>query len=734
MDPFIASVLLDIGIDRPLDYLVTETDWAEIRPGMRVRVPVRGDSRTGTILEKKRSSACASLLPIESLMQESAFPPDLLALGEWMSRYYVTPLRKVLKHFLPSQVRDENYHPYQQAFIQLRAIDEAKQHYPALRPPQAAVVDCLLRHPKGLLLTELLEKAGVSRSPVETLRKKEWLSWKDVVIDRSPLIGEEYCKTLPKQLNPEQQAAVHAFVHALESKEFVPFLLHGVTGSGKTEVYLQTMETALAQGRSALLLVPEISLTEQTIRRLKGRFHAEVAILHHRLSSGERHDQWHRIRRGEARIVVGARSALFSPIQNLGLIIVDEEHDGAYKQAEERPTYHARDMAVLRGKLTQSVVILGSATPSMESMYNVRQGKYRLYSLGSRATASSLPQVSIVDMRREMEQQGRFSLFSKACLDQLEQRLQQGEQAILFLNRRGYFSRTQCPSCGWVAKCPHCDFSLTFHLQQERLCCHLCGYLMNPVPKQCPSCNHIGDLKYGGVGTEQVERHIHRIFPQARTLRLDSDTTKHKGSHDRILKQFRTGKADILIGTQMLAKGLHFPAVTLVVVIYADATLHIPDFRANEQTFQLITQVAGRAGRGEVPGEVIIQTQMPDCTIIQQAAKQDYLVFFEEELRSRQMFAFPPFSHLIKCMFMGSDLRRTEQDATQFRERLLTLLSQDTYVFPVSPAGYPKIKDTYRFQFLIRGPSTQRMTTALQQVPLPTHTKLHIDVDALSTL
>lgn len=734
MDPFIASVLLDIGINQPLDYLVTQEEWELIHPGMRARVPLRGDFKTGTIIERKRSSSITSLLPIESLLQESSFPPDLLALGEWMSRYYVTPLRKVLKSFLPVQVREENYHPYQQAFIQLKSIHEVRAAYPSLRPAQVAVVDCLFQHPKGLFLTELLEKANVSRSPVETLLKKGWVDWKEMVVDRSPLTGEEYCKTLPKQLNPEQADAVQAFTSALHAKEFSPFLLHGITGSGKTEVYLQTMETALAQGRSALLLVPEISLTEQTIRRLRGRFSEEVAILHHRLSAGERHDQWHRIRRGELRIVVGARSALFSPIHNLGLIIVDEEHDGAYKQSDERPTYHARDMAVLRGKLTQSVVILGSATPSIESMYNVRQGKYRLYSLNARATSASLPQVAIVDMRREVEQKGKFTLFSHACLDQLASRLHQGEQSILFLNRRGYYARTQCPSCGWVATCPHCDFSLTFHLQQERLCCHLCGYQLSPIPKQCPDCNHAGDLKYGGVGTEQIERHIHRLFPQARTLRLDSDTTKHKGSHERILKQFRTGKADILIGTQMLAKGLHFPAVTLVVVLYADSMLHIPDFRANEQTFQLLTQVAGRAGRGELPGEVIIQTQMPECGVIQQAAKQDYFSFFEEELQSRKLFAFPPFVHLVKCTFMGTDMQGTEQDAIRFRQKLLPLLAQDTYVFPVSPSGYPKIKDMYRFQFIIRGPSAQRIGTALQQVPLPTHTRLHIDVDALSTL
>ncbi|MBS0623672.1 MAG: primosomal protein N' [Verrucomicrobia bacterium] len=735
--PKIASVLLDLGIDYPLDYGVLESQLDQAYPGMRVHVPVRGHLRSGMILDVKERPSTPHILPIAELLPESSLPADLFELALWMEKYYLTPARKILKTFLPTQVRVNNYNPQTQAFVtravsqdQLRLACQELRHSSAI---QAKVLDCLLLNDKGLFLADLLELTGVSRSPVQTLAEKKLLHIQNVCIDRSPLIGEEYFKTKPKSLNEEQLQAVNAFCASLSQQEFATYLLHGVTGSGKTEVYLQTIERALSLGRSTIMLVPEISLTEQTIQRFRGRFENHIAILHHRLSQGERHDQWHRIRRGEAKIVIGARSALFSPVQNLGLIIVDEEHDAAYKQSEERPTYHARDMAVVRGKLTQSVVILGSATPSIESYHNAQRGKYRLFTLTSRATTSQLPAVTIVDMRKEYERNHGYTSFSQLLIDKMKQRLAQGEQTIIFLNRRGYHTSMQCLGCGYIFKCPHCDLAMTFHLGQQKLCCHLCGHMLCPPPKLCPSCKVSEDLKFRGVGTEQIQKALHALLPDVRTLRIDGDTTRHKGSHDKLLREFRTGKADILIGTQMIAKGLHFPSVTLVAVLNADSSLNIPDFRASEQTFQLITQVAGRAGRGELAGEVILQTQLPDNAIIQVAAEQDYLKFYSQELETRRLFNFPPFIHLAKCTFSGLDAVLTEQVCLEFRKKLITKLSRSAHVHPVGPSGYARVKDLYRFQFLIRAPSMREVGAAISQLSVPKQVKLHVDLDALST-
>jgi len=735
--PKIASVVLDVGLDRPLDYGVLPSQLEQASPGMRVQVPLRGQLRPGIIVDLKEQPAMPHVLPIAHLLPESSLPQDLLELALWMERYYLTSSSKILKSFLPTQVRTHNYTPHTQAWVskavsqeQLRlACQQLRQSYPS----QAKVLDTLLLHEQGLFLTALLEETGVSRSPIQTLVQKGLLHVQDVAIDRSPLIGELYFKTQPKALNDEQQKAVQAFSHSLSQKEFATYLLHGITGSGKTEVYLQTIEKALALGYATIMLVPEISLTEQTIQRFRGRFEGHIAILHHRLSQGERHDAWHRIRRGEAKIVIGARSALFSPVQNLGLIIVDEEHDAAYKQAEERPTYHARDMAVVRGKLTQAVVILGSATPSLESYHNVEKGKYRLFTLSSRATSAQLPQVTIVDMRKEYERAKGYTTFSQILIDKMRQRVERGEQTIVFLNRRGYHTSMQCTTCGYIFKCPHCDLAMTFHLGHQKLACHLCGHFASPPPKACPSCQASEDLKFRGIGTEQVQKALHALLPGIRTLRIDGDTTKHKGSHDALIREFRTGKADILIGTQMITKGLHFPSVTLVAIIHADSSLNIPDFRASEHTFQLMTQVAGRAGRGELAGEVVIQTQLPEHLTIRLAAEQDYLKFYRAEIESRQLFGFPPFARLAKCTFSGLDAVQTEQAAQAYRNTLLKKIPPSVQVHPVVPAGHARVKDLYRFQFLIRAPSLHEVGLALRQIPQPKNIRLHLDMDAIST-
>lgn len=525
----------------------------------------------------------------------------------------------------------------------------------------------------------------------------------------------------------------------MEASRFETHLLHGVTGSGKTEVYLQAIDKALKLNKGTIMLVPEISLTAQTIERFRSRFEDKIAVLHHRLSEGERFDQWHKIHRGEAQIVIGARSALFCPLPNIGMIIVDEEHEHTYKSSEF-PCYHARDAAVMRGKLNGASVILGSATPSIESFHNAQNKKYLLSKLSARAAdEATIPKVTIVDMKAEFDKAKRMTSFSDLLLEGIKKRQATGEQTILFLNRRGYHTTLLCQTCGKGVSCQHCDVALTFHLGDNHLACHLCGYQLAPPPKQCPTCRSPHPMKYRGVGTEQIEKALHAIFPDIRTIRIDADTTRHKGSHQKLLRDFGTGKADVLIGTQMIAKGLHFPEVTLVGVLNSDVNLSIPDFRASETTFQLITQVAGRSGRGMLPGEVIIQTCMPDNRTIQLAANQDYEAFYVEEIQSRQLFGYPPFAQMAKISFSGTHQKQTLHYAEQIRRQLLQQLSPEYKIHPVIPAGHAKVKDKYRFQLLIRGPSIYPINRAFEHVkqeaqpPSQQSVRFSIDVNPTST-
>ena len=618
---------------------------------MRVLVPVHGSMRKGILSGIKETAEVSKVLPLaEILSDEPLISKELFDLAHWISNYYCTPLRRVLKSFLPPGVRkaiNPKVHLFVKACLSKNEIAKLCDALRSTDAPQAKVLEVLLTSFPGMLLSLLLEKTGGSKSPVASLVKKK-------IVTCAPLENEQeyaYFQTKPKILNASQAAALERINDTLQAERYAAHLLYGITGSGKTEVYLQAIDKALAMNKGTLMLIPEIALTSQTIERLHGRFLNKIAILHHRLSDGQRNAAWHQIRKGEAQIVVGPRSAVFSPIQNLGLIIVDEEHESSYKQTDDAPCYHARDVAVVRARLAKAAVILGSATPSLESYHNALTGKYLLSTLHTRADHAHLPTVTCVDMNKEFEKSKGFTLFSGALLDAIKKRLQLGEQTLLFLNRRGYHSSQQCLHCGKAIACPHCDVKLTFHLGEQRLACHLCNYQISPPPRKCPSCGHEGSLKNKGAGTEQVERALHAIFPDVRTLRLDADTTRHKGSHNLLFKQFRSGKADILIGTQMIAKGLHFPSVTLVGVLNADGSLNIPDFRAAENTFQLIVQVSGRSGRGALPGEVIIQTSLIDHEIIQLAAEQNYPGFYDQEIGVRKLFEYPPFTHLSNSPF-----------------------------------------------------------------------------------
>ncbi len=739
--PHIASVILDTAIDKTLDYRIPEHLLASLRPGMRVLVPVRGAARKGTVLCLKETAEVSSPLPIcELLSEHSLISPDLFTLAHWMAHYYCTPLRKVLKMILPPSIRQDKKEKKQLFVTPLLSINELRtfcENNRTKKPLHAQVLDVLLKFPKGLLLSQLLEKANCSQSVIKTLAKQQLVECHPIAIDRSFALEHDHFHTKAKKLSEEQQEALEKIQASLHEKRFETHLLYGITGSGKTEVYLQAIEEALKLGKETIFLVPEIALTSQTLERLRSRFSEKIVLLHHRLSEGERRDSWHRMASGGAPIVIGARSALFSPLPNLGLIIVDEEHESAYKQQDESPTYHARDVAIMRAKLTASTIILGSATPSLESFHNASLSKYTLSYLKKRAEASSLPRVTIIDMQHEYNKAKQITLFSDALLTAIEKRWKIGEQSLLFLNRRGFHTMQVCKCCAHVIQCPHCDVSLTFHLGDNLLACHLCDHRLSPPPRSCPSCHNDEGLKYRGAGTQLVERTLQNLFPNIRTLRLDADTTRHKGSHEQLFKQFRSGKADLLIGTQMIAKGLHFPSVTLVGILNADASLHLPDFRAAEQVFQLITQVSGRSGRGQLPGEVLIQTSLPQHPTILQAADQNFEAFFQSEIESRQAFDYPPFTHLAKLTFTGPSAKETEQSAHLFRQKVIASLPPIFQILPLIPAGHAKIKDNYRFQFLIKGAKIMTLSPLLhslvQNSPLPKAVRLLIDIDPTST-
>lgn len=736
-----AAVVLELSIDKVLDYGVPDKMISSLQPGMRVEVPLRGKLQNGYVIALKEKPDFTPVKPIHQILSSvELITPDLFQLALWMARYYCAPLRQIFKVMVPSSLRGTTSIKEQLYVTRNKTREQIADYCCQIRSNHAAqvkVLDVMLQVKRGIFLSELLEATQGSKSPIDTLVKKGFLTLAPLQIDRSPLDDQEYFKSKPKKLNEEQQEAFNSIYKSIDNEVFDVHLVHGVTGSGKTEIYLQAIERTLQMNKSSLMLVPEIALTAQTIERFRSRFEGNIAILHHRLSQGERFDEWHKIQRGEAKIVIGARSAVFSPAVNLGLIIVDEEHESSYKQSEEAPCYHARDMAVMRGKLTQSTVILGSATPSLESYYNAKSGKYQLHSLLKRAASASMPSVKIIEMKDEYAKAKGYTNFSEALLTGIKKRQAAGEQTILFLNRRGYHTSLLCQGCGESVRCTQCDLALTFHKGESALRCHLCSYEIAPPPKSCPTCKREDPLKFKGVGTEQIEKALHAIFPDIRTLRIDADTTRHKGSHQQLLREFATGKADVLIGTQMIAKGLHMPQVTLVGVLNSDATLNLPDFRASEMAFQLITQVSGRSGRGTMEGEVLIQTCMPENQTIIHASKSDFCSFYEDEIGVRKLFNYPPFTQMVKVGFSGLDERLVLNFAEHMRAKLVTLLPETFETNPTVPCGYAKIKNRYRFQFLVRGPSVypvgRALEAMLQAVKLPRDVQVAIDVNPTST-
>ncbi len=659
--------------------------------------------------------------------------PALLRLAHWISEYYCAPLEAALRCMLPSAVRSRKMRAKQQLFVKPVAGEFE------LTARQRELLS-EIRRVGGGWLSFLTREFSCAASTIRNLEKSGAVVVEQRQLRRDPLANRRILPTSPMILMPEQSEALAQIRTAVEQAAQLhktkPLLLHGVTGSGKTEVYLQAIAHVLELGRGAIVLVPEIALTPQTVQRFAARFGRRIAVLHSALSNGERFDEWHRIRKGEADVVIGPRSALFAPVRNVGLIVVDEEHEPSYKQ-DEAPRYHARDAAVMRGVFEHCAVVLGTATPSMESWNNVLRGKYKLISLTKRVSDRAMPDVYIVDMRRENSAGGHAMIFSKPLLNALKERLERGEQSILFLNRRGFSNSLQCSGCGYVFACDECSVAFTYHLEDSCLRCHVCGGWRH-VPALCPECGE-PVLKYAGYGTQRVEKALRSCLPRARVLRMDADVTTRKSSHEELLSIFKARQADILLGTQMIAKGLDFPNVTLVGVLNADMSLHMPDFRAAERTWQLLAQVSGRAGRAHLPGEVFIQTYSPDHPSVRVAGGyESFETLARRELAERREGGYPPFTHMV-CITVRS---RSEERCVLTARSCARLLAEKgrgrLIVSDAMPAPLAKARGYYRFQILLRSASMKVMSAVLRDFMecqgAVNDVKIAVDVDAVNMM
>ncbi len=622
-----------------------------------------------------------------------------------------------------------------------KPVSEVEAQIPELEsraPKQAEMLRILLNcDDETLTTTELTKRADTSLAGLRSLEGKGLICLESVQIVRNPLSLDPVPSTQPLTLNPDQATALETIQGTIDSDRRELFLLHGVTGSGKTEVYMQAMASVLDRGKRVIVLVPEISLTPQTVSRFVGRFGGRVAVLHSNLSDGERYDQWQQIKAGAADIVVGPRSAIFAPFPNLGLIVIDEEHETSYKQDTAHPFYHARDVAVKRSELVGCPLILGSATPSLESFYQAQQGEYTLLQLPSRVSNIEMPPVEVVDMREELKR-GNRTIFSTSLRGTIEERLSKGQQIILFLNRRGFSTHVFCRACGYVERCDHCSISLTFHFHTKRMGCRHCGY-ERPTSQVCPECGSVY-IRYFGLGTEQVEQEVVKAFPKARVKRMDADSTTRKDAHQKILDVFRSGEIDILVGTQMIAKGLDFPNVTLVGVISADTALNLPDFRAGERAFNLLTQVAGRSGRSEAGGNVIVQTYMPEHYSIQAAQGHDYLGFYREEIGYREALLYPPLSHAATILLRGEVEAEVIQTANHLLDQLDAFKANrfpSVEIRGPVPAPLAKIRNKFRWHFLLRSEDVEELRELIQCAVSETSSAgidLIVDIDPMSVL
>ncbi|MDN4636753.1 MULTISPECIES: primosomal protein N' [unclassified Bacillus (in: firmicutes)] len=776
----IAEVIVDVttkAIDRPFDYRVPDRFKGLVKAGMRVVVPFGPRKIQGFVTKIKEETDVQSgnIKDIVDLFDLSPVLTDeLLELSHWLTEktlsYHITALQSMLPAAMKAKYEKEiqvlsaeelpqslkelfgqqesilyadippeqlkpiqkhvqkghlevRYHVSQksgkkkvrtlQIAVTKEKLEEKQEQLKKNAVKQKALLTFLFQaNETTFLAKDLQQQTGASSQTIKALIQEGLLTESYEEIYRDPYRDREFTPSTPLDLTTEQAEAAKPIHQAVSDEKHETFLLHGVTGSGKTEIYLQTIDHVLQKGKEAIVLVPEISLTPQMVQRFKERFGSNVAVLHSGLSTGEKYDEWRKIHRKEVKLVVGARSAVFAPFENLGMIIIDEEHESSYKQ-EEMPRYHAKDVAIERAGRHQCPVVLGSATPSLESYARAKKGVYTLLTLKRRVNQQQLPHVSLIDMREELRN-GNRSMFSEELMLRLKEVLERKEQAVLFLNKRGYSSFVMCRDCGYVEQCPHCEISLTYHRFQKRLKCHYCGHEA-PVPSECPEC-HSEHIRYFGTGTQRVEEELTKVLPEARVIRMDVDTTSRKGAHEKLLTSFGNKEADILLGTQMIAKGLDFPDVTLVGVLSADTSLHIPDFRSSEKTFQLLTQVSGRAGRHEKAGSVIIQSYTPSHYSIELTKQHDYEAFYEQEMLHRRHQSYPPFYFLAMVTVSHEEVTKAAHVTDKIVQFLKMNCAPNTRILGPAASPIAKIKDRYRYQCVIKYKRENELASLLRKI------------------
>lgn len=696
-----ANIIVDISLeklDRTFQYRVPEELQGILKEGMQVRIPFGNGGRTLTGYVLELTDTCEwdekKLKPILGLAEKGIrLEGQLIALAAWMRRTYGSTMNQALKTVLPvkKSVQEKISRKVRLAVTKEEAETALAEMERKHQTARVRIIKALLEQTgQDMDYAAAQKELGLTAATARKLMELGLIRIESDTIFRNPVRPSEV-QAHPFTLYPAQQAIVEDVAARAAAGDLRPSLIHGVTGSGKTEVYMELIAAVLEQGKEAVVLIPEIALTFQTVLRFYRRFGDQVSIIHSKLSAGERYDQFERARRGEVKVMIGPRSALFTPFPRLGVIVIDEEHEGSYK-SENAPRYHAREAAIERARMCGAFVVLGSATPSVDSYERTKEGLYRLYELPFRVENRAMPETEVVDLREELRM-GNRSIFSARLKELMEDRLRKGEQIMLFLNRRGYAGFVSCRACGHVIKCPHCDVSLSLH-HGGRMVCHYCGY-QTVQPKKCPSCGsaYIGAFR---AGTQQVAEAAAKTFPGARILRMDFDTTRQKGGYERILEAFSKKQADILVGTQMIVKGHDFPGVTLVGALAADLSLYAGDYRAAERTFQLLVQAAGRAGRGTTPGTAVIQTYSPDHYSIETAADQDYKAFFEKEMAFRRMMNYPPAAHLMALYLMSEDEEALNRGAVRLKALAMSHTRQEIALIGPSDAGLSKLKDVYR--------------------------------------
>ena len=710
----IAQVIINSNVknlNRIFDYNVPSEMQGTICVGDRVLVPF-GNKKTyeeGFIVGLKENTQY-KVKDIAKIQEGIKLTEENIDLAKLMARRYFCNISDCIKLMLPpgtlnknidSRVKDKTLN-----FVYLKKdieeIEEDIENKIIKSEKQKRVLNFLIQN-EGIQTTELEIITDTTNAVLKALEKKEYIEIIEEKVERNPFLNKDIKPTKKLKLTEEQQNAFNKIDETINNNENKEFLLYGVTGSGKTEIYLQLIEKITQKNKTAIVLVPEISLTPQMVERFIARFGQEkIAVLHSKLSIGERYDQWNKIKNGECKIVIGARSAIFAPIQNLGLIIIDEEHDSSYK-SETNPRYNAKELAGYMAKKNNIPLVLGSATPDISTYYKAENNKIEMLKLTKRANESNLPKVDVIDLREELAN-GNRSILSRKLYEEIEKNLKDKKQTILFLNRRGYSTFVMCRDCGYTVKCKNCNITMTYHIKTNKLKCHYCGHEEKNLT-ECPEC-HSKNIKYFGTGTQRLEEDINKIFPEATTIRMDIDTVTRKNSHEEILNKFKNDNIDILIGTQMVVKGHHFPNVTLVGVIAADSSLYIEDYRANERTFQILTQVAGRAGREKLPGRVIIQTYNPDNFAIECSKKQNYDEFYETEIELRKQLKYPPFCDIISIGLTDTDNNKIKNVSERLYNNISRTIKNEKMNFNIYkplPCPIDKIKNKYRWRIILKG-------------------------------